>query len=314
MAKQIAVAGPHPYRLDARESAFFARECEFIKARTYDAKPPELKALTLIPVNSDAGNGVYEITFRRYTGVGIAKIIADYAKDFPRVDVYGEEDSVKVHGIGDSYGYNVKEIRVSQRNGKQLDVKRAIQARRAHEEKWNQMALVSSPEIGTRGLLDYPGMTETVLPADGTGGSKSWASKTVDQILRDIDLLFDAVILPTFSRESPDTLLLPRKDYNILTNKRLGDNTTTLMKYLRENKPELKRIDWLNELAGAGLGGTGRVMVGQFDEDHLDLELPQGFEQFDAEQEGMEFTIPCHSECAGTVVYYPMAFAFADGL
>ena len=301
-------------RLDRAESAFFAREAEFIKSRTYDAKPKMLKAFGLVPISTEAGPGVSEITFRRFNAVGFAKIIADYAKDFPRVDVYGIEDRVKVKGIGDSYGYNVKEIRMSMRAGKNLDQRRATVARRAHDEKANKMALLTSPEDGTRGALNYPGMTETVLPNDGTGGSKRWATKSVDQILRDIDILLDAVAIPTYGREEADTLLLPQAAYRRLIHTRLGDNTITLMKYIRDNYDTIKRIEWLNELSGLGVGGTDRIMVGCFDEEHLTWEMPTPFEQFEAEQEGMEFTIPCHSECAGTIMYYPMAFAYADGV
>lgn len=304
----------HPMRLDRGESAFFAREVEHIKARTYDIRLRELKAFSLIPISHEAGPGVSEITFRRYTGVGFAKIIADYAKDFPRVDVYGEEDSVKVKAIGDSYGYNIKEIRMSSRTGKSLDSRRAATARRAHDEMSNKLALISNPSIGTRGLIDYPGLTETTIPADGTGGGTSWATKDEDQILRDIDILFDAVITSTFNREVPDTLLLPLENYRILGNRRIKNTETTLMKYIMENKPWIKKIDWLYELSGAGAGKTNRALVGMFDEEHITFEIPQAFEQFDAQQDGMEFTIPCHSECAGVIVYYPMAFAYGDGI
>jgi hypothetical protein len=304
----------HPMRLDRGESAFFAREVEHIKSRTYDAKFRELKAFSLIPISYEAGPGVTEITFRRYTGVGFAKIIADYAKDFPRVDVYGVEDTVKVKPIGDSYGYNIKEIRMSAKTGKALDQRRANTARRAHDEMQNKLALVSNPAIGTRGLIDYPGITETTIPSDGQGNSSSWATKTDDQIARDIDILFDSVIISTFNREMPDTLLLPLDAYRILGNRRLSNTDTTLLEYIQKNKPWIKKIDWLHELSGAGAGRTGRAMVGVFDEEHITFEIPQPFEQFDAQQDGMEYTIPCHSECAGTIVYYPMAFAYADGV
>jgi hypothetical protein len=136
----------------------------------------------------------------------------------------------------------------------------------------------------------------------------------VDQILRDIDILLDAVSVPTFGREEADTILLPLSAYRKLTHTRLGDNTITLMKYIRDNYPEITKIDWLTELSSLGVGGSVRILAGRFDEDHLAWEMPTPFEQFEAVQEGMEFTIPCHSECAGTVVYYPMAFAYADGL
>jgi len=304
----------NPLRLDRGESVFFAREVEHIKHRTYDMKLRDLKAFELIPVSYDAGPGVTEITFRRYASVGFAKVIADYAKDFPRVDVHGVEETVRVKSIGVSYGYNLKEIRMSARTGKALEQRRATTARRAHMEMANKLALISNAATGTRGLIDYPGITETTIPADGAGGSTSWATKTDDQIARDIDILFDAVILPTYNRENPDTLLLPLESYRILANKRLSGTDTTLLKFIQDNKPWIRRIDWLHELSGAGEGKTNRAMVGVFNEEHLTFEIPTPFEQFDPQQDGMEFTIACHSECAGTIIYYPMAFAYADGI
>ena len=305
----------NPMRLDSNESVFFNRELAFVKAKSYDAKYAELKGLSLIPISTEAGAGVNEIIFHQYRGVGFAKVIADYAKDFPRVDIYGEEKAVKVKGIGDSYGYSIKEIRASQRTGKNLDQRRAITARRAHDEMMNRMALKSNPADGTFGLLDFPGITEVTLQADGTNSSKTWASKTPDQIVRDINDLVSAVMEPTSAREVPDTLLLPIAQYNDLASRRIGEaGEKTLMRYILDNSPYIKRIDWLSELKNFGAGGTNRALVGRFDEEHLTLEIPQPFEQFEAQQEGMEFTIPCHSECAGTIIYYPLAFAYADGI
>ena len=302
-------------RLDSNESVFFNRELAYVKARSYDAKYAELKGLSLIPISTEAGAGVNEIIFHQYRGVGFAKVIADYAKDFPRVDIYGEEKAVKVKGIGDSYGYSIKEIRASQRTGKNLDQRRAITARRAHDEMMNRMALKSNTADGTFGLLDFPGITEVTLQADGTSASKTWASKTPDQIVRDINDLVNAVMEPTSAREVPDTLLLPIAQYNDLASRRIGEaGEKTLMRYILDNSPYIKRIDWLSELKNFGAGGTNRALVGRFDEEHLTLEIPQPFEQFEAQQEGMEFTIPCHSECAGTIIYYPLAFAYADGI
>lgn len=304
----------NPMHLDEKESAFFEKELTYVKSKTYNAKLAELKGLSLIPISTEAGSGANEIAYRRYRGVGFAKIIADYAKDFPRVDVFGEEASVKVKGIGDSYGYSIPEIRASQRTGKQLDSRRATTARRAHDEVMNKMALKSDPVNGTNGLLDYEGITEVALANDGTGSSKTWVSKDIDKILRDINTLVDGVMVPTSGREMPDVLLLPLAQYNDLANRRIPNTDTTLMKYILENNPHIKRIEWLTELKGIGANGTDRAMVGKLDEEHITLEIPQPFEQFDAQQEGMEFTVPCHSECAGTIIYYPLAFAYADGI
>jgi hypothetical protein len=301
-------------RLDRSESVFFARETEYIKTRTYDAKSPQLKGLILVPQASDLPTGIEQITYRRWFEAGEARVIADYAKDFPRVDVFAEEYTSKVIDVGDSYGYSIKEIRASMRNNKRLDQRRALNARRTIERKLNHFTLRTDLEWGTYGLLDYPGITEATLPADGIGGSKSWTTKSVDQILRDINVMLDAVNVPTNGIEEADTMLLPLPARNQLVNTRLGDTTISLMKYIQDNLPQIKRIEWLNELRGIGVGGTNRIMVGKFDNEHLENQIISDFEQLETEKEGGEYTIPCMATTGGVIIYYPMAFAFADGV
>jgi hypothetical protein len=55
----------------------------------------------------------------------------------------------------------------------------------------------------------------------------------------------------------------------LLVNTLLGDNTISLMKYIQGNFPQIKRIEWLNELRGIGAGGANRIMVGKFDNERL---------------------------------------------
>jgi hypothetical protein len=301
-------------RLDRAESVFFTRETEYIKTRTYDAKSPELKGLRLVPQATDLPTGIEQITYRRYFEAGRAKVIADYAKDFPRVDVFAEEYTSKVVDIGDSFGYSIKEIRASMRSGKRLDQRRALNARRTIERELNHITLRTDANWGTYGLLDYPGITEATLPADGNGGSKAWSTKNVDQILRDLSMMLDAVNVPTNGIEEADTVLLPLPTRNLLVNTRLGDNTISLMKYIQDNFPQIKRIEWLNELRGIGVGGTNRIMVGKFDSEHLENQIVGDFEQLETEHEGGEYKIPCIATTGGIIIYYPMAFAYSDGV
>lgn len=305
----------NPMRLDANESAFFERELEHVKSKTYDVKYPQLKAFDLLPVSTEANPGAEEITFRRYKAVGMAKIVADYSKDFPRVDVYGEEVTSKIKSIGDSYGYSIQEIRGSMMAGKSLDSRRASAAKRAIDEKLNNMAFITNKREGTNGILNYPGISEIVIPADGTGNSTKWDDKTPEQILRDIRLIVSGVVEPTKSIEDPDTLILPLHQYELITQVDIGDvNKTTIMNYFLKNSPHIKNILWLNELKGIGAGETDRAMVGKFDAEHVTLELPQPFEQFEPDKKAMSYDIVCHARCAGCIVYYPMAFCYADGI
>ena len=216
----------------------------------------------LLPVSTEADEGAEAITFRRYTMLGLAKIIADYASDSPRVDVYGEELTIRVYRVGDSYGWDRNEIRRSRMAGKSLDSRKAMAAKRASDEKINNIAWNGDSDYSINGFIDYPGITEYTVPADGTSSSKTWASKTPDQIVRDITGIVTAIIDPTNGVEQPDTLLLPIDQFMLIANTRMTDgNDKTILRYVLDNNPFLRTIDWLTELKGAGAGGTDRYMV-----------------------------------------------------
>ena len=48
-------------------------------------------------------------------------------------------------------------------------------------------------------------------------------------------------------------------------------------------------------------------------EEVVTLEIPQEFEQFAPQVEGMEYQIPCHARIGGVAWYYPLAAVAADG-
>lgn len=302
-------------RLDAGESAFFQRQLEYVKRRTYDTKYKNLKAYDLLPVSSEAPAGADRITFQRYTNVGFAKVIADYSHDLPRADVYGTEDSVKVYSVGDAYGYNVKEIRRAQMAGMNLTDRKAQAARRAIDSKINAIALLGESEYNIQGLIDYPGITEYTVPADGTGSVKGWDKKTPDQIVRDLAGLVTAVVDLTNGVEVPDTLILPLDKYQHIANTRMTDgNDKTILQFFLQNNPFIKTVDWLTELSGAGAGGTDRMMCYPKDPNNLTLEIPLFFEQLPEQWKGFEAVIPCEAETAGVIVYYPLSVAYGDGI
>ena len=127
-------------RLDQSEQVFFDGQLTLIKARTYDVIHKDLKALTLLPVSTEQDDAAEHIEYRSYDQVGMAKIVSDYANDFPRVDTLGTKKSVQVHSLGDSYGYSIQEIRRAARANFNLDARRAMAARRGIEEKQDHIA------------------------------------------------------------------------------------------------------------------------------------------------------------------------------
>lgn len=302
--------------LDADESIFFARELEHVKAKSYDKKYAELKSRTLFPVSMDAGPGAETITYEQYDQVGIAKIISSYADDLPRADIKGKQFTSLVKSLGSSFGYNIQEIRAAQMAGKPLTQRKANAAKRAIMTREDQIAFYGDSASGIVGLLSNPNIPLVVLPADGAGASTTFASKTPDKVLRDLNLVTNSIVELTKEVEIPDTMLLPTEIYNYLKNtpwSTANDGKSILRQFL-DNNEYVKEVISVPRLAGSGAGGLDRMVVYRRDPDALTMEVPQDFEMLPEQERGLEYVTPCHSRFGGVIVYYPLSIAFADGI
>jgi len=316
MTKVRANMGQTLLHLDADDTIFFEGQLELIKAQTYDTKYAPLKALNggLIPVSTEAGSGVTEITWRSFSRVGQAKIIADYAHDIPRADIYATETSVKPHLLALSYGYGILEIRRAARAGLALTAKRAEAVRQGIDTKINKIALLGDSDYNLQGFLNYTGMPEYTVTADGTGSSKLWSAKSTTQILRDLNGMVSEIITTTNGVESPNTVLLPTSRYLYIKTLRIGDGSDkTVLSYFLENNPGM-RVEWLNELEDLGDGSTARMIAYNNDARNLELHMPNMFEQLETQLQGLEYIVPCIAETAGVTMYYPYSAVFGDGI
>lgn len=302
-------------RLDAEESVFFSRQLEHILTQTQEVDYPELKARTLIPINTEAPSGTTSITYREYDRVGLAKIIANYGEDLPRVDLLGKEVTGKVRVIGDSFGYTVMDIKRARITGMSLDQKKAKLAREAALRLENKIAFLGDSTHGLSGLLNAANITAVTLLADGTGSSKAFSTKTADQIIRDVEALIAAPSEATNDIENPNVVAMPPRIYNILKAKKVGtDSAMTVLKFLQDNNPGVSFVK-LNELKNLGDSGTtDRIFAFRRDPMKLEMHIPQDFEMLPPQERGLEYVVNCYQEFGGVTIYKPLSIAYADGV
>lgn len=303
---------PH---FDANESVFLQRQLDYIKSQTYDIKYAELKARKLIPVSNEADPGAEKIFYRQYDQAGLAKVVANYGDDLPRADVSGKEYFAIVKTLGASFAYNIQEMRAAIYGNVPLEQRRANAAKRSIAQLENSIAFFGDTASGLTGFINAANITSVTLPADGTGSSKLWSTKTPDQILRDMNLVANTIVSTSLGIEIPDTMLLPLAQYNyVASTARSANSDTTILNYFLQNNPYIKQVEWLNELLGAGASSADRMMSYRRSPDVLTMEVPSDFEQLEIEIRNLEYKIPCLSRFGGVLVYYPLAISYADGL
>jgi len=300
--------------LDEGESIFFARELEHVKSKSYDIKFPFLKARLLFPLDFETNAGAETITYEQYDQVGMAKIISNYADDLPRADVKGKEFTSRVRTIASSYGYNYDEVQAASMAGKPLATRNSNAAKRANMVLENKIAFFGDATHNIQGFLTNANIQEVTLAADGSGSSKTLASKTGDQMVRDIASLFTAVHDVSKGVEVADTLMLPITQFNLIANTRIADINMTVLKFVMENNPHLKEIVWVTELKGAGAGATDKMVAYRRDADALTMEIPSEFKQLPVQEKNLEYVVPTHQRFGGVLIYYPLSVAYADGI
>jgi len=303
-------------KMDAVDTIFFERELERIKAKTYDIKYPALKAVQVFPVSTDAGPHAESITYRQWDQRGIAKIIANYADDLPRVDVGAKEYTSPIKAIGAAYGYSIQDIRTARALGKPLKEKQANTARRAHDQSWNSIAWRGDVSTGLNGLFTDANVTKTNA-AVGT-----WSTATPDEIIYDINSAFADIIARTKGVANPDTVLIPPWQYaHISTTPRSSLSDTTILEFILRTSTYIKSIEMVNELASVEYdpidnpGDTDNCMfIYEKSPDILTLEIPQPFEQFPVQERNLEFVVNTHSRIGGLIIYYPLEVELVYGI
>lgn len=313
--EQDLVAIKSTGRLDANESIHFARQLEFIKSQAYDVKRPQLSALQLFPVDSSVPAGAETLTYRQYDQVGMAKVIANYADDLPRADVTAKEFTSPIRSVGISYGYSVQEIRASAFAGTSLDAKKMRAAQRGHEMKINQLAWNGDAASGIPGFLTNANIPEYTVINDGTGSTKTWSTKTADQILRDMNGIVNSVFTVTKGVHRPNELWIPQAQYALISSTaRSSTGDTTILEFFLQANPFVERVIPVVELTGAGTGGIDVMVAAENNAENFQLVIPMAFMQHAPQLDNLEYKVPCESRCGGVIMPYPLAFAWGEGI
>lgn len=301
------------FKTDA-DTIVFARELENVKKKTYDQKTAKLNALLLFDMSTEVHPGAKTVTYRSFGSVGMAKVIANYATDFPRVDVVGEEHTVKVVGGGAAYGYSVQDQREAEMTGRPLSTMKAKAARETLDRFVNDIVFKGDKKAGVIGFLDNPNIGSYTVPADGAKSSTKFKDKTPAQILRDMNEAVTSVSKATHDIENPNTIALPPEQYRYISSTPYSDVVAdSILSVFKRNNPDVNVVK-ANELAGAGVGDTDLMLVYVKDADHQTVEIPLPFFQHTVRQVGLEFEIPCEVRTAGLLIYYPMSMTKVAGI
>ena len=304
-------------RFDANETAFLARQIEFVRTKVYEVQYAELLAKRFMPLATDIPASAETYVYYVYDVAGRAKVIAHATDDLPRVDAQAAERTGKVRTVGDSYGWDINSMREAARVQLPLTDMKARAARRAIETTidemlfngrdstqpavdWGVTGIANNPDVAAQGLFNPTNdpWTMTTDPA---------------LILGDMNGFVSSVVTASNQRWIPDTLLFAPREFEIIAQKPVGvDNQMTILRSFLANNPYIRNVDQWYRLTGAGGGGTNRAICYARSPDVLEGVMPMDFEQLAPQARNLEFVVPCQGRVGGVKVYQPAAMRYAD--
>jgi len=292
------------------DTIFLARQLDYVRAATYDRQLPATNADMLVPDDTSVPEWAETVTQYAYDMVGMAKVISNYADDLPRADVRSTSRAVTVKTLGDSYGYNVNELRASRATGAGLDARKAAAARRAMDLKVMSIKLNGDATYGLYGLFTHPNIPVQVLPTAG-----DWSGLTGDQIYANLVAWVVGYQNQTKGTHAPTHLELAPKAYTAASTKFItasgGTVPITPLAMFRENYPGIT-VENIWELTNAASSGTKDLgLLYERNAENISHMYVMPFSQLPPEARNLEIVTDCIARSGGVNIFYPLALLSA---
>lgn len=301
--------GPFVGRFDAGETAFITRELLSIKAKVYQTEYPTLLATQLIPMANDVDAYAENIAYQQTDGYGKAKIVANDARDLPRVNSQIGEAITPVRTIGAEYTYTWLDLQRSAQSRSPLTTRLAMRARRTIAEGIDSVLTLGDSLSGLIGFTNVSGVTITAAAA-------AWSGATSAQMYADMVNACIRVQTATVGVHTATDLLMPISSYataQVTPWSATGASDLTVLSFFKANYPGVKVTPWYR-LETAGASAVKRMVAYDRNGDVIEGQLPLDYYEFAPQYDGLAIVIPCIARVGGVQARFPKAVQYVDGM
>ena len=160
--------------------------------------------------------------------------------------------------------YTIPELESAAKLGRPVDQQKYEGLQLKHQMDIDEQVYAGDTGYGLYGLVNQPNTVVTnVASVQTSGGNTTWATKTPDDILADVNEILTSAWATSGWAVMPSRLLIPPFQFGLIsTMKVLTAGNVSVLKYIQENsilttsgrgKLEIFPLKWL---IGAGSGGT----------------------------------------------------------
>lgn len=310
------------------DAAGIASGMAFLTSELEKRDPLIRKPLTSVTYPRDivvkSGGGWVDYVSAQAVGYGItggsggSPVQAGGSNGLPIVQANLEKGLYKAHTFAAALRVMWVDMQKANYIGRSLDQLLQDGMRMAYDKHMDQNVYTGMEEYGSTGLVNNPDVTETSV----TGGT--WASKTKEQILADINSALTAVWAAAEYDEDamPNHILLPYEQYTYIMNTMVTDLATeTILDYVLKNNVAAKNgkslyIGATRWCKGAGTGGADRMVVYVNHERFLQVEELVPLARVMSQPNATEFCYDTAyaANLSEVELFYPQTMQYFDGI
>ncbi|MBL4769543.1 MAG: DUF2184 domain-containing protein [Rhodobacteraceae bacterium] len=174
--------------------------------------------------------------------------------------------------------------------------------------------------LGFIPYLDYTGVPSSTA-VNGAGGSSTWALKTAEEIVFDVNDAITSVWVDSKFIHLPDTVRIPGEQFALLSTVLMSQAADkSLLEWLKANNIYTARtgkplnIVPLRYLDTAGSGGTPRMMVEEVDPEFQLVPFSIPFDLLPPQERGYASDLYAEYKFGSYHLRYPLSRRYVDGL
>jgi hypothetical protein len=221
--------------------------------------------------------------------------------------------------------YSIPELLSSIRLVRPIDQQKFEGLNLKHQMDIDEMVYTGDVFLGATGLLNRSGIAVTTATV-GALGTTTWATKTPQEILADVN----AVLANTWAASGyavlPDRIGLPPAQYGMLVATMVSQaGNTSILKFLEDNnlvamnggKLSIVPMKWA---IGMGVGGTPQVLgtvdrMIAYTKDSLRVRYPMTpIQKTPVQYQGIYYATYYYCKLGVVEFIYPSTFAYLDGI
>lgn len=310
--------------MDAQVSrSFLTPQLHRIETEVYMTKYPSFDLTGLLTINEDGDMWDVGTVFYSMDQVGAAEFISGKSYDMPYAGVAQSQFTHGFHLAGIGYEWSIQEMERAAKLGRSLSSDKAMAAdQSAQAFKWSIAMTGKAPgaatsEKGWTGLVNDANVPAANLTADGTGTTRTWSTKTPDQIARDFWECVNAVETATGETHVANTVVLPTSRLRYLESTRMTDTGTSILSYILGSTSNSRQVTVRGSraLETAGDSATARMIAYDNARQVVQFHLP-GDHTFLSpfQKSSMVWEVAGIMNVGGTEIRLPKAMAYRDGL